>query len=104
MQTSIRFAFARSDVRRDVLLSLAAIGPSYAAEISKATGRGVAHVVGALVGREGDYRSDLSLVGLGFARELSHNRPGPRVFAVTEIGAALATSFRAPPAAQGAQK
>lgn len=86
----------RSRTRALVLLSLAALGHAYPSQIARWTGIRSDRVLGALVGDVGEFRVELALVRLGYAR-MHQSALGPS-FELTDAGLveaqALARSFR----------
>lgn len=90
---ALRFAIARSRVRKRVLLELARASPQYASEIAKGTGVDISNVLAALVGSGRRYAPSLSLVALGLVTEQAP-KARIRVFRITRKGLVVAEMLR----------
>lgn len=90
---ALRFAIARSRVRKKVLLELARESPQYISEIAKGTGAGISNVLAALVGSGRRYAPSLSLVALGLATEQAP-KARIRVFRITRRGLVVTAMLR----------
>lgn len=72
---------------------LASLGEAYVGQLARAVGAGRKRVLGALVGREPDYRPELGLVALGLAEAVQ--TANGRVFRITRRGMRKARSLTA---------
>lgn len=84
----VRRSLRRSKHRHPLLVALAALGTSTAADLGRLTGIDRARVVAALEGRHPLYRVDEAPVALGLVRVASFG--GPRAYRITALGLRVA--------------